>query len=110
MQPPEDTHQGTWVQSRDLRQRRGPFAGRLPLATAIPLSRRRPIELFLFRHGAPFRASEQQAYSRPVFLANSGNLGEKRLKSPTLKWRIGRSFSPVFRTGAGISGAKDGRL
>jgi hypothetical protein len=39
-------------------------------------------ELFLFRHGAPFRASEQQAYSRPVFLANSGNLEAKRVEKP----------------------------
>ena len=83
--PPKTRIREPGSNSRDLRHRRGPFAGRLSRATAIPLSRRRPIrslvdDLFLFRHGAPFRASEQQAYSRQVFLANSGNLEGKRLK------------------------------
>ena len=79
-----------------------------PPATAIPLSRRRPIrslgdELFLFRHGAPFRASEQQAYSRPVFLANSGNLEGKRVEKirPGVEDRW--VFRSCFRAGAGIS-------
>ena len=90
MQPPEDTHQRAWIQSE--RPATATWSVRREAAPALLRSHSRaagPIrslvdELFLFRHGAPFRASEQQAYSRPVFLANCGNLEAKRLKSSPL--------------------------
>jgi hypothetical protein len=37
-------------------------------------------DLFLFRHGAPFRASEGQAYSTPSLFAKCEELGKKKIE------------------------------